>query len=76
MIKDRRVKYGKYLQDMCEYLFLKFDLDKDGIISFEEYEEIVTKQPKLLEFLGQVFPSGSDITVIAYCSNIASLFPA
>lgn len=65
-----------HLQDMCEYLFNKFDLDKDGTISFEEYEEIVTKQPTLLEFMGQVFPNGVDITVIAYCSNIASLFPA
>ncbi|ALC45769.1 sowi [Drosophila busckii] len=61
--------------DMCEFIFNKFDVDKDGIISYEEYSEIVTQQPDLLQFLGQVFPDASDKTVIAYCANIASLFP-
>lgn len=60
---------------MVEYIFSKFDLDKDGVISYEEYHEIVSQQPPLLEFLGQVFPGKSDITIIAYCSNIATLFP-
>ncbi|XP_023160330.2 uncharacterized protein LOC111592387 [Drosophila hydei] len=61
--------------DMLEFIFGKFDLDKDGVISYEEYYEIVTNQPVLLEFLGQIFPDLSDITVIAYCTNIATLFP-
>ncbi|XP_064540167.1 uncharacterized protein LOC135429679 [Drosophila montana] len=61
--------------DMTEFIFNKFDLDKDGVISYEEYNEIVSNQPALLEFLGQIFPDLSDITTIAYCTNIATLFP-
>lgn len=63
------------LQDMLEYIFNKFDTDKDGIISYEEYYEIVSNQPVLLEFLGQIFPDLSDMTVIAYCTNMYTLFP-
>ncbi|TDG45868.1 hypothetical protein AWZ03_007723 [Drosophila navojoa] len=61
--------------DMLEYIFNKFDMDKDGIISYEEYYEIVSNQPVLLEFLGQIFPDLSDMTVIAYCTNMSTLFP-
>ncbi|KAL7728985.1 hypothetical protein ACLKA6_019822 [Drosophila palustris] len=61
--------------DMCEFIFNKFDLDKDGTISYEEYCEVVSNQPALLEFLGQVFPDVSDLTIIAYCGNIGTLFP-
>ncbi|EDW15965.1 uncharacterized protein LOC6574458 [Drosophila mojavensis] len=61
--------------DMLEYIFNKFDTDKDGIISYEEYYEIVSNQPVLLEFLGQIFPDLSDMTVIAYCTNMYTLFP-
>jgi len=60
---------------MCEFIFNKFDLDKDGTISYEEYYEVVSNQPALLEFLGQVFPDVSDLPIIAYCGNIATLFP-
>ncbi|XP_034663436.1 uncharacterized protein LOC117898289 [Drosophila subobscura] len=61
--------------DMCEFLFNKFDTDKDGVISFEEYAEIVNRQPGLLEFLGQIYPDDNDKTLIAYCNNIESMFP-
>ncbi|XP_022221290.1 uncharacterized protein LOC111073320 [Drosophila obscura] len=62
--------------DMVEFLFNKFDIDKDGIISFDEYSETVSRQPELMEFLGQVYPDDNDNTLIAYCNNIESLFPA
>ncbi|KAH8383897.1 hypothetical protein KR009_011130 [Drosophila setifemur] len=61
--------------DMVEFLFVKFDQDKDGVITFEEYAEIVARQPGLLEFLGKIFPDKRDISLIAYCHNIESLFP-
>lgn len=60
------------LKDMVELLFKKFDVDKDGAISFDDYSTIVTKQPMLLEFLGQCFPNVDGMTVIAYCTNIMS----
>ncbi|KAH8361862.1 hypothetical protein KR200_003444 [Drosophila serrata] len=61
--------------DMCEFLFRKFDTDKDGVICFDEYAEIVQRQPGLLEFLGKVFPDESDKTLVAYCHNLESWFP-
>ncbi|XP_017083341.1 EF-hand calcium-binding domain-containing protein 1 isoform X2 [Drosophila eugracilis] len=62
-------------EDMCEFLFEKFDTDKDGVIGFEEYSEIVQKQPALLEFLGKIFPDDKDRSLVAYCHNIESMFP-
>ncbi|XP_017130644.1 uncharacterized protein LOC108148239 isoform X1 [Drosophila elegans] len=61
--------------DMCEFLFAKFDTDKDGIIAFEEYAEIVQNQPGLLEFLGKIFPDDKDRSLVAYCHNIESILP-
>ncbi|XP_011214269.1 PREDICTED: EF-hand calcium-binding domain-containing protein 1-like [Bactrocera latifrons] len=58
--------------DMVDLLFKKFDVDKDGVISFDDYSQVVMKQPMLLEFLGQCFPSIIGTTVIALCANIMS----
>ncbi|KAH8347326.1 calaxin [Drosophila kikkawai] len=61
--------------DMCEFLFRKFDNDKDGVISYEEYSETVQNQPELLEFLGKVFPDNNNKTLVAYIHNLESCFP-
>lgn len=55
---------------MLDLLFKKFDVDKDGIISFEDYSSVVRQQPLLLEFLGACMPQVSNLTTVAYCSNI------
>ncbi|XP_030387693.1 uncharacterized protein LOC115634239 [Scaptodrosophila lebanonensis] len=60
--------------DMTEVIFMKFDLDRDMVISEEEYFNVVREQPALIEFLGRVFPSTRDLDVIAMCSNILSFF--
>ncbi|XP_068157157.1 calaxin-like [Drosophila tropicalis] len=60
--------------DMVEFVFNKFDLDKDGIISYSEYAEVVQNQPPLIEFLGQVFPDDNDLALVALCTNIESKF--
>lgn len=57
---------------MLDIIFIKFDLDKDFVISFEEYVNIVRKQPQLLEFLGVVFPSDVQLNVVAHCVNLLS----
>ncbi|XP_030374649.1 uncharacterized protein LOC115624192 [Scaptodrosophila lebanonensis] len=62
--------------DMCEFIFNKFDTDKDGVISYDEYQYVVSNQPALMEFLGQVFPDVKDLCLIAYCTNIEVLFPS
>ncbi|XP_005184380.1 calaxin-like [Musca domestica] len=58
--------------DMVELLFKKFDVDKDGVISYDDYATVVSAQPMLLEFLGQCFPNVDGMTVIGYCANIMS----
>ncbi|KAH8290327.1 hypothetical protein KR054_001954, partial [Drosophila jambulina] len=60
--------------DMKEMIFLKFDLDKDSIISYEEYCEVVRRQPMLMEFLGRVFPTNPCMEVLALCANVMSWF--
>lgn len=57
---------------MLDLLFKKFDLDKDGVISYEDYSTVVRQQPLLLEFLGTCMPEVSNLNIVAYCSNIIS----
>ncbi|XP_023177833.1 EF-hand calcium-binding domain-containing protein 1-like [Drosophila hydei] len=56
--------------DMLELIFMKFDLDKDLVITFEEYAEVIRQQPELLEFLGVVFPSKVQLNTVALCVNL------
>ncbi|EDW34087.1 GL22057 [Drosophila persimilis] len=58
--------------DMGEFLIKKFDVDKDGFISYEDYSTVVSEQPCLLEFLGQLFPSPYDREILAHCINMDS----
>ncbi|XP_059217376.1 calaxin-like isoform X2 [Stomoxys calcitrans] len=67
---EQRMQFA--YQDMVELIFRKFDVDKDGIISYDDYSNVVRKQPMLLEFLGQCFPNTNDLTIIAYCTNLLS----
>lgn len=60
---------------MLDLLFKKFDIDRDGVISFEDYSTVVRQQPLLLEFLGSCLPEVSNLTTVAYCSNILSSIP-
>ncbi|KAH8309083.1 calaxin isoform X1 [Drosophila kikkawai] len=62
------------LLDMKEMIFLKFDLDKDTNISYDEYCDVVRKQPMLMEFLGRVFPTNPCMDVLALCANVMSWF--
>lgn len=57
---------------MVELVFKKFDVDKDGFISYDDYSSVVMEQPMYLEFLGTCLPSTDGMTVIAYCANITS----
>lgn len=58
------------LQDMVDMIFSKFDLDKDLVISLEEYSEVVRKQPLILEFLGTIFPAQGQLDVVRMCANL------
>ncbi|BFF89658.1 EF-hand calcium-binding domain-containing protein 1 [Drosophila madeirensis] len=59
--------------DMGEFIIKKFDIDKDGLISFEDYSAVVSEQPCLLEFLGRLFPSPEDREIMAHCINMDSI---
>lgn len=58
------------LQDMRELIFQKFDADKDTFISYDEYCTVVRQTPALLEFLGVVRPSATQMNVIMHCINL------
>ena len=57
---------------MLDLLFRKFDIDKDGVISYDEYASVVKSQPMLMEFLGKCLPESTALSVVEYCSNIIS----
>ncbi|XP_037951179.1 EF-hand calcium-binding domain-containing protein 1-like [Teleopsis dalmanni] len=58
--------------DMVELVFQKFDVDKDGVISYEDYSSVVSKQPLLVCFLGECLPAKRTQQCIAVCANIIS----
>ncbi|KAL7735436.1 hypothetical protein ACLKA6_019551 [Drosophila palustris] len=58
--------------DMVEMLFSKFDIDKDMLISMEEYTDVVRKQPMMMEFLGRIFPTQSQLETVSHCVNLLS----
>ncbi|XP_043655059.1 EF-hand calcium-binding domain-containing protein 1 isoform X1 [Drosophila teissieri] len=59
--------------DMTEFIMKKFDVDKDGVISFEDYSSVVSQQPVLVEFLGWLFPSNEERDLMAHVINMDSL---
>lgn len=58
---------------MTEFIMKKFDIDKDGVISFEDYSSVVSQQPILVEFLGWLFPSRNDKDLMAHCINFDTI---
>ncbi|XP_015032569.2 calcineurin B-like protein 10 [Drosophila willistoni] len=58
--------------DMTEYLLSKFDMDRDGCISADEYRRIVKSHPPMMEFMGEIFPGTEYLVRAAYCMNILS----
>uniref|UniRef100_A0A8D8VSS7 EF-hand calcium-binding domain-containing protein 1 n=2 Tax=Cacopsylla melanoneura TaxID=428564 RepID=A0A8D8VSS7_9HEMI len=45
------------VRDLVELALRKMDYDKDGKISFEDFQQAVTDEPLLLEAFGQCLPS-------------------
>jgi len=58
---------------MTEFIMKKFDVDKDGVISFEDYSSVVSQQPVLVEFLGWLFPSNEEKDLMAHVINMDSM---
>lgn len=45
------------VRDMIEFLMKKLDLDRDGKVSFKDFEAAIKLNPLLLECMGPVFPT-------------------
>lgn len=45
------------VKDLTDIIIKKMDLDRDGIISFEDYRNSVIQEPMLLECMGQCLPN-------------------
>ncbi|XP_043486402.1 EF-hand calcium-binding domain-containing protein 1 [Polistes fuscatus] len=50
------------IRDLSELALKKLDVDRDGKISFEDYETAVKKEPLLLEAFGQCLPTEENCT--------------
>ncbi|XP_017046578.1 calcium and integrin-binding protein 1-like [Drosophila ficusphila] len=69
-VGDDEDEINELKADMTEFLMKKFDLDRDGVISYEDYSTVVIQQPVLVEFLGWLFPSKKDKDLLAHCINL------
>lgn len=49
------------VKDLADIIIKKMDIDRDGIISFEDYRNSVLKEPMLLECLGQCLPDRAHV---------------
>uniref|UniRef100_A0A1B6LX04 EF-hand domain-containing protein n=1 Tax=Graphocephala atropunctata TaxID=36148 RepID=A0A1B6LX04_9HEMI len=47
----------EYVRDLIDLIMTKMDLDRDGLVSFDDYSRSVRKTPALLEALGYCLPS-------------------
>lgn len=49
------------INDLVDIIIKKMDLDKDGVISFEDYNTSVQMEPMLLECFGQCLPDRTHV---------------
>lgn len=54
--KHQAEETDETVKDFTDIVIKKMDLDKDGIISYEDYSECVEIEPMLVECFGQCFP--------------------
>lgn len=54
------------VKDLVEIILRKLDADRDGKVSFEDYETTVRNEPLLLEAFGQCLPTeGACLTFLS-----------
>ncbi|XP_052871749.1 calaxin-like [Anopheles cruzii] len=56
------------VKDLVEIALRKLDMDKDGKISFQDYQEAIAEEPLLLEAFGQCLPS--DRATMSFMSTL------
>ncbi|XP_055605988.1 calaxin-like [Uranotaenia lowii] len=58
-IKHHEEEVEETIKDMIEMLIRRLDVDRDGVISLEDFRESVKKNPELMECFGQAMPNRS-----------------
>ncbi|XP_038105498.1 EF-hand calcium-binding domain-containing protein 1 isoform X2 [Culex quinquefasciatus] len=56
------------VKDLVEIALRKLDMDKDGKVSFQDYQEAIAEEPLLLEAFGQCLPS--DRATVSFLSTL------
>ncbi|XP_001658821.2 EF-hand calcium-binding domain-containing protein 1 [Aedes aegypti] len=56
------------VKDLVEIALRKLDMDKDGKVSFQDYQEAIAEEPLLLEAFGQCLPS--DRSTVSFLSTL------
>ncbi|XP_049549111.1 calaxin [Anopheles darlingi] len=56
------------VKDLVEIALRKLDMDKDGKISFQDYQDAIAEEPLLLEAFGQCLPS--DRATMSFLSTL------
>ncbi|KAJ6640753.1 EF-hand calcium-binding domain-containing protein 1, partial [Pseudolycoriella hygida] len=56
------------VKDLVDIALKKFDIDKDGKVSFEDYSAAIAEEPLLIEAFGQCLPS--DSATISFLSTL------
>ncbi|XP_037923640.1 EF-hand calcium-binding domain-containing protein 1-like isoform X2 [Hermetia illucens] len=52
------------LASYVDFVFRKVDVDRDGLISYDDYAHVVTENPKLLQIFGPVIPDLEEMGAI------------
>lgn len=62
-------------QDLVDIIIKKLDVDRDGKITFEDFQQCMKEQPLLLECLGQCLPTRLAVTafLISFTPYIGKL---
>ncbi|KAL0267854.1 UNVERIFIED_CONTAM: hypothetical protein PYX00_010005 [Menopon gallinae] len=60
------------VKDLVDVILKKMDIDRDGKLSYEDYKTSVSKNPMLLEALGQVLPPRT--FVLSFLTTLTSKY--
>ncbi|XP_058464103.1 calaxin-like [Malaya genurostris] len=55
-IRHQEEDVGEIVKDLVDIILHRMDVDRDGSISFEDYQQTVRQTPELMECFGQALP--------------------
>lgn len=66
VVKHQQVDVEEAVIDLVDIIIKKMDLDHDGMVSFKDYRETVTKNPLMLQCFGQCLPSRTNVLTFTH----------